>query len=119
MRHVLATLLFFWSFSTAAQADTSCEIDRLLDFIGKSRCSFIRNDEAHDSADARAHIERKYDYAKRHIQTTEQFIEYTATKSSTSGEPYRVSCSGREEPSASWLKRALARLRESSVCSSP
>lgn len=119
MRHVRAALLILWSVSPAALADTQCEIDRLLDFVGKSPCSFIRNGEAHERADARAHIERKYDYAKRHIQTTEQFIEYTATESSTSGKPYRVRCSGREEPSASWLKRELARLRQGSVCDGP
>ncbi len=119
MRDALTALLILWSVSLATPADTQCEIDRLLDFVEKSLCSFIRNGEAHESVDARAHIERKYDYAKRHIQTTEQFIEYTATQSSTSGEPYRVRCSGHEEPSASGLKRELARLRQRSVCDGP
>jgi hypothetical protein len=116
MRPIPIVFFFLWLFSPASQADTRCEIDLLLDFIGKSQCNFIRNAEAHDSADARAHIERKYKYAKRWVETTEQFIEYTATKSSTTDEPYRVTCSGREELSADWLKRELARLRAESKC---
>ena len=60
---------------------------------------------------ARSHIERKYEYAKRWIRTAEQFIEHTATKSSISGEPYSVTCSGREELSSDWLKRELERFR--------
>lgn len=119
MKYAPAVLVIFWLFSPASQADTPCEIDRLLDFIGKSQCTFIRNDESHDSLDARAHIERKYDYIRRRIDATEQFIEYAATKSSTSGEPYRVICAGREELSASWLKRELARLRAESLCERP
>ena len=115
-RSTPAVLLILWLLSPASQADTQSEIDRLLDFIGKSQFSFIRNGEAHDGLDARAHIERKYGYAKRWIETTEQFIEYTATKSSTTDEPYRVTCSGREELSANWLKRELARLRKKSLC---
>lgn len=119
MNQALASILFLCSISPAVAANTQCEIDRLLDFIGTSPCSFIRNGEPHDSADARAHIERKYNYAKRHVQTTEQFIEYTATESSTTGEPYNVNCSGREEPSATWLKRELARVKASGVCNRP
>jgi hypothetical protein len=96
----------------AAWADTAAEIDHLLGFIASSPCRFVRNGEEYDAADARAHIARKYNYAKRWIQTAEQFIEYTATKSSTSGQSYRVICPGRDEPSADWLMRELVRFRE-------
>ncbi len=102
-----------WAITLAAYADTQSEIDHLLGFIETSDCVFVRNGDKHDAAAARDHIERKYAYAKRWINTTEQFIEYTATKSSTTGKGYSVICAGREEPSADWLKRELRRFRAS------
>jgi len=107
----LALLLILFSFTVAASADTTREIDHLLEFIGSSSCTFFRNGEEYDATAARGHIERKYKYAQKWIETAEQFIEYTATRSSISGEPYRVICSGREELSADWVKRELARFR--------
>jgi hypothetical protein len=114
-RQMPAVILILWSIGLGAWADTQQEIDHLLGFIGSSQCTFVRNGEERDSASARSHIEKKYDYARRWIDTTDQFIEYTATKSSISGEPYRVICAGREEPSADWLKRELARFRAGSA----
>jgi hypothetical protein len=109
-----AIFLILCSISLTAWADTAAEIDHLLAFIASSPCRFVRNGEEYDAAAARAHIARKYDYAKRWIQTAEQFIEYTATMSSTTGKPYRVICPGHEEPSADWLMRELARFRAGS-----
>ena len=109
-----ALLLILFSLIPAASADTTQEIDHLLDFIGSSSCIFIRNAAEYDATAARSHIERKYEYARKWIETAEQFIEYTATRSSISGEPYRVICSGREELSADWMRRELARFRAAS-----
>ncbi|MGB5734506.1 MAG: DUF5329 domain-containing protein [Thiohalocapsa sp.] len=105
--------LILWAITLAAYADTASEIDHLLDFIQASDCVFIRNGDEHDAAAARDHIQRKYAYAKRWIETSEQFIEYTATKSSTTGKTYSVICAGRKEPSADWLNRELSRFRAS------
>lgn len=113
MKRALFCLSILWMLSPWAWADASAEIQHLLKFIGGSGCTFVRNGEAHDSPAARKHIEGKYAYAKRWIETTEQFIEYTATKSSLSGERYRVICDGQEEPSADWLTRELERYRAS------
>lgn len=113
-RRALALVPILFSFTLAASADTTQEIDHLLGFIGGSSCIFIRNGKEHDATTARSHIERKYEYAQKWIETTEQFIEYTATRSSISGEPYWVICSGRKEPSADWMKRELARFRAAS-----
>ena len=111
MRQLPAVFLLLWSVGLAASADSTREINRLLDFIGSSHCTFLRNGKEYDSSAAQTHIAGKYDYARRWIETAEQFIEYAATKSSLSGKPYRVICSGREEPSSDWLKRELARFR--------
>lgn len=116
MKRFLAIFFLVGVLAPTAWADTACEAERLLDFIESSQCTFVRNRNKYDAADARAHIQRKYDYIEGRIETTEQFIKYAATESSTSGEPYTVICAGGEEPSADWLKRELARLRAASEC---
>jgi hypothetical protein len=88
------------------------EITYLLEFIEQSGCQFDRNGSVHDPAEARSHIEMKYDYAKKWISTTEDFIEYTATKSSMSGKLYHVVCNGERIPSGEWLLQALAEYRK-------
>ena len=115
MRHTPAIFLILWTISLGSWADSASEIDHLLGFIEGSRCTFVRNGKEYDAAAARAHIEGKHDYAKRWIQTAEQFIEYAATKSSISGDRYRVICAGREELSSDWLTRELARFRAQST----
>jgi hypothetical protein len=87
------------------------EINHLLDYIEQSGCQFDRNGSVHDSKEAREHIEMKYDYAKKWIDTTEEFIEYTATKSSMSGKLYYVICDGQRIPSGEWLNQELERFR--------
>jgi hypothetical protein len=94
-----------------AAAGTNEEIDHLLAFVGSSGCTFVRNGKQYDPAEAREHIERKYDHIKDRISTSEGFIRYAATESSISGKPYTVICKGEEEPSANWLQQELARYR--------
>jgi hypothetical protein len=53
----------------------------------------------------------KYDYARKWISSTEDFIEYTATKSSMSGKLYHVICQGERIPSGAWLETELQRYR--------
>jgi hypothetical protein len=107
----ISLIVILYSIGLTAWADTGAEIEHLLGYIASSSCHFVRNGEEYDAAAARAHIAGKYDYAKRWIRTAEQFIEYTAAKSSTSGRPYRVICPEGEEPSADWLMRELIRFR--------
>lgn len=96
----------------SALADSNSEIRHLLQFIGSSDgCTFVRNGKEYTTADARAHIEKKYAYAERWIDSTEAFIELTATKSSMSGNPYMVRCNGMEFPSAQWLSEELISYR--------
>ena len=87
------------------------EIDHLLSFIGHSECIFYRNGMAYDSADAKEHIERKYNHLKKKITTTDQFIRYAASKSSISGKAYTVVCDGVKTKSSEWLLRELEKYR--------
>ena len=96
--------------SPALSMDPAVEktIDYLLEFVAESNCTFIRNDEEHDSKYAAEHIKKKYDYFKDKIDTPEEFIELCATKSLMSGRPYMVRCKGdRKISTADWLKAEL------------
>lgn len=95
----------------SCRAGTTEEIAALLLFVEQSECSFIRNGKQYDGSEARGHIETKYDHFKEKIATTEDFIEYAATKSVMSGKPYRVLCNGQEMNLADWLQAELAKLR--------
>jgi len=108
-----AFLLFmFPAVLTAESADSvSREIDHLLQYVESSGCIFIRNGKEKNAAEALAHIQNKYNYSKGRVKTTEDFIKYAATKSSMSGKPYTVRCSGREIPTADWLYTELQKLR--------
>lgn len=92
------------------------EIAQLLALVERSGCRFERNGKWYDSKAAREHLERKERYLEEHGQVAraEDFIEKAATRSSVTGEPYRVQCgSSPAVPSADWFRAELARLRAS------
>ncbi|MCD9086946.1 DUF5329 domain-containing protein [Stenotrophomonas sp. SY1] len=93
------------------------EITGLMQALETSGCRFQRNGSWHDAAQARSHLQRKYDYLlKRDLaDTAEQFIDRAASRSSISGKAYRVACPGAAEQDAGpWFLRQLRSLRESS-----
>ncbi len=79
------------------------EISHLLNFIETSDCIFIRNGSRHDPKEAVKHIEKKYNYLKKRIKSTEDFIKGAATGSSISGRPYMIICNDKEIKTADWL----------------
>ena len=103
------TLWVLYPFSSIADMDS--EVDYLLATIEASDCTFIRNGKSHSNMEAGAHIRRKYSHIKNRVNTTEDFIRYAATKSSMSGEPYQVICSGKKMATAEWLTQELNRFR--------
>jgi len=87
------------------------KIERLLQFVGASGVTFIRNGAEYTATEAVEHMRRKLDYAGKRIKTARQFIKHLATGSSMTGKPYTVRFKdGREIPSAEWLTRALDRI---------
>ncbi len=106
----LFCLLMLLPFHTSAAAGTTEEIASLLLFIEQSECTFIRNGKHYDALKAREHIEKKYAYYKERITSAEDFILYSATKSSITGEPYRVICNGENMITADWLNAELVEL---------
>jgi hypothetical protein len=107
----LIVLLIMLSFHISCKAGATEEIASLLNFVEQSACTFIRNGKLYDSLEARQHIEIKYNYYKKLITTAEEFIQYSATKSSITGRLYSVQCNGVSMNSSDWLNRELARLR--------
>ncbi len=96
---------------SAEPGRTDKEIVHLLDYIEQSGCSFNRNGDVYSAARAREHIQQKYEYLKKKIRTTEDFISYAATRSSITGSSYQVVCSGVAMKSGDWLLQELARFR--------
>ena len=90
------------------------EVNFLLGYLEGSGCEFYRNGTWHDSKAAQAHLRDKYKYlaARNLFNTTEDFIEMAATKSSFSGQPYKVRCNGGATVTSNqWLRDELARFR--------
>ena len=101
--------------SAAPTPKAKAEIAGLMDALANSGCRFQRNGSWHGATEARAHLQRKYDYLLKRdkVDTAEQFIERAASRSSMSGRAYRVQCNGREQDAASWFNGQLKRLRSS------
>jgi hypothetical protein len=90
------------------------EVNFLLDDVEASRCDFYRNGTWHGSQAAQAHLRSKYQAlaGRDLIDTTEQFIEKAASKSSLSGQAYLVRCKGGPAMTSNqWLRDELANFR--------
>lgn len=117
------TLIFAsaWFYSTSAlgvELDPAgaAEIEQLLARLGASGCRFQRNGSWYTAQEARAHLENKYRQLldKQLVGSAEDFVFLGASKSSVSGKPYLVQCSGQESmPSATWMATQRLEMRES------
>ena len=106
-------IVAFALLSTATLADTmDDEIDYLLSSVGKSGCSFIRNGKRYSGKNARAHLKSKRRRNAHLIDSTEEFIEKLASKSSMSGKSYLISCNGEDQQTAGeWFTAVLRKYR--------
>jgi Family of unknown function (DUF5329) len=95
----------------AANASMDEEIDFLLTSVAESSCVFIRNGKEYTGAAARDHLQMKRERGGKYFETTEQFIERLASKSSWSGKPYRIRCGETEEDAGDWFNRVLQTYR--------
>jgi hypothetical protein len=88
------------------------EVNHLLDYVENSGCIINRNGTDYPANEAIAHIKKKYDYFREDINSTEDFIEYSASKSTMSGKYYMVSCPGEKiVKTQKWLLAELKRYR--------
>ena len=109
----LAPVLTYAAPSPAAKK----EIGQLMDALSRSGCQFQRNGSWYDAAEARAHLQRKYDYLlkKDRVDTADQFIQRAASESSVSGRAYRVKCQGKEQDASAWFGGQLQKLRQTAA----
>jgi hypothetical protein len=111
---VMAALALLPTARATPPVTAQTEITYLLVTVGGSGCEFYRNGSWYDSKRAQSHLQLKYDYlaARDLIRTAEDFIEKAATKSSLSGQPYAIRCTGTAAvQSDRWLRDLLARYR--------
>jgi hypothetical protein len=105
------------SVALAAEPDlrTEREISHLFVYLEESGCEFKRNGSWYTPEEAVAHINRKYRYLLKRglVDSTEQFIDRAASRSSMSGRSYLVKC-GDSEPveSTVWFSDELQRFRQ-------
>jgi hypothetical protein len=113
-----AALMFAVATAVVANPDASAqrEIDHLLAFVaGASSCTFARNGTDYAAQKAAEHLAGKLRFAASRIATAEDFIRDVASRSSVSGEGYRVKCGNVDMPAGEWLTEELRRHRESRV----
>lgn len=89
MKKIIATLalglLTGLAHASPTPAPIRAEVDALMARLQSSGCQFDRNGSWYSASDAKDHILRKLEYieSKNGIQSTEQFIELAASKSSS------------------------------------
>jgi hypothetical protein len=89
------------------------EVLHLLDYLRNSDCAMERNGKNYDSEGAYSHVKRKYEYFRDEIRTSEDFIEYSASKSTMSGKYYRVFCKDESAVlTRDWLLEELRNYRQ-------
>ncbi|WP_210247080.1 DUF5329 family protein [Aliikangiella marina] len=112
----LITTLFLLSLSQIASADMQSEIEHLLGYVKSTDCVYERNGKKHNGAEAHKHILRKYDYYEDDIESTEDFIKYSATKSNMSGKFYLIHCPNQPTlTSQAWLLQELSEYRQERI----
>lgn len=88
---LLATLLLAAPVAQAApSADARREIAQLISSLDGSQCRFQRNGSWYDGSDARAHLQRKYDYLLKKDMVDSRRTWWTAPSSSSSAPPARA-----------------------------
>jgi hypothetical protein len=117
MKSALAGILFIFTsiYPYMANADTyQVETAYLKSMITTSSCVFIRNGVEYKGSEAITHINRKEEYFRKEIKTTDDFIRLAATKSEISGQHYTVIClEGNAVNLGDWLKDGLLNFRKS------
>ncbi|MGD9179972.1 MAG: DUF5329 family protein [Desulfobacterales bacterium] len=97
------------------RAEQTKQIELLLDRIEAMQgVVFIRNGKEYSSNKAADHLRLKWKKAGRRIETAEDFIELCGSRSSISGQPYKIRFpDGRLEDSAVILKELLKEIERS------
>lgn len=109
---LVSCLGYAWPLMADVPESQKAEVRHLIDYLRNSDCIMIRNGKSYSGEDGAKHVQRKYDYFRNDISTTEEFIGHAATKSTMSSKLYQVQCPG-EAPQTSrdWLLQELGSYR--------
>jgi hypothetical protein len=118
MRHCLiasSIVLFILSVAHAGEPPQPSEdqkIESLLQSVESLKdAKFIRNGKAYDAKAAASHVRSKWKAAKDQIKSARDFITVVASKSSKTGEPYKIRFKdGKEQTSEAFLTAKLDEL---------
>jgi hypothetical protein len=114
-RACCVALAFAAGAGAAAAAPSDAEqarIDRLIAAVEQNKSvRFVRNGNDYAGDDAATFLRRKLAYMGGNVKTVQDFIEQIASRSTTSGEIYKVRLAdGREMPAGDFLRGELARI---------
>ena len=106
-------LILLSALSLNVFASSEDEINHLLNFVASTDCQYERNGTLHNGKEAVEHINKKYAYYLDDIESTEDFIKYSATKSMMSGKYYKIHCGSKPSVnSQDWLLTELSVYRK-------
>ena len=109
---LFAVLLIASSATWAGEQALSNEVGYLIDSVSESGCKFVRNGKEHTADEAAGHLRMKAKRGKRYYDSTEEFIDRIASKSSWSGKPYTIQCGDTPAVTAGdWFTQVLAEYR--------
>lgn len=113
MYKIVLALFLLLKLSLVAGENYQKEIKHLLNYVKTTKCTYIRNGDSYNGEKAMSHIQRKYNYFKDDIHSTEDFIRLSATESTMFGNKYHIKCPNQDEvESAQWLLQELTRYRQ-------
>jgi len=115
MRYVWSFLFCALALGPARGAVPVNETERIEYLIQSieqlSTAKFIRNSSTYDAKPAADHLRLKWREAGARVKTAQQFIELCASRSSVSGQPYRIRfADGRVVTSEAFLRAKLKEL---------
>jgi hypothetical protein len=109
---LFAAMLLCLASATAADEISVQEKEKIEYLINQLEsmkdATFIRNDKEYDARTAALFLRRKWQMNKDKVRTSEDFIERIASRSSTTGKPYRIRMKdGREIECGDYLREML------------
>ncbi|RKF21422.1 hypothetical protein DBZ36_01880 [Alginatibacterium sediminis] len=92
---LLTPLLVATAIQAKPNQETMLEIEALIQTVADSSCIFHRNGSSHDAESAAEHLRLKLSNGAKYVNTSEQFIERLASKSSWTNRTYTIECEAR------------------------
>ena len=117
---VVAASLVFLMLTVSVQADDRgispaehAKIEQLITIVEHlTSAHFVRNGRAYGASTAARFLRDKWKDRERSVHSAEDFINNVATRSSTTGLPYRIRFDdGREMTTAEFFRAELAKLK--------